>query len=145
VGPVAAVGRQISSETSGAPSGPGTDRSSTVKAPPRRRSSSLGRGVSGLCRSTGISSAVSGAENASANCSSATAHSGSNGGGGPISAAGRADGDVSVTGPPGSADGGPIVLGDPAAGQPLIFGCLGTRHALCRLRRPCSRDQGLWR
>src|SRR4051812_21083163 len=98
-GAVADVGRQMSSEISGAPSGPGTDRSSTVKAPCRRRSSFVGDGIAGFgCRSSGITSGVIEAGRTSASGARTAAHSGSNGGGGPISAACKAvGGDVSVT------------------------------------------------
>src|SRR4051812_2923500 len=65
---------------SGAPSGPGTARSCTEKAPPRARSSSVGAGMAGFgCRSSGIISGVNDGGRNSAKTERAAASSGSNG------------------------------------------------------------------
>src|SRR4051794_11845219 len=80
------VGLQMSNGTSGAPSGPRTDRSSTVNAPPRWRSSLVGAGLAGFgCRRIGIISGVTDGGINSAMVPIASAHSGSNGTGGPTS------------------------------------------------------------
>src|SRR5512146_1646603 len=76
----------MSSETSGAPAGPGTDRVVTAYAPPRRRSSSVTSGNTPVraCRRAGIISSVTSPKSiggiAARNCAS----SASNGTGGPI-------------------------------------------------------------
>src|SRR5690242_10469398 len=76
-----AAGRQMISTTSGAPSGPGTERSSTVYSPPRVSSWFVGCGMIPALRRNGIASAVSGGNGGIA--ASTAPHSGSYGGGGP--------------------------------------------------------------
>ena len=86
--PVAAAGWQISSETSGAPAGPGTSRSVTSNAPSRRMSSSVGTGNGdGACRIAGSSSRESIMPPRELISSMAGCSSGSNGGGGPTGTA----------------------------------------------------------
>src|ERR1700722_10978683 len=87
-GLVTPAGRQMSSETSGAPAGPGTSRSATSNAPPRRMSSTVGTGnIDGARRIAGIISSVNGGPAVCAMGVIAGCSSRSNGTGGPIGTA----------------------------------------------------------
>src|SRR4051794_20536558 len=109
-------------EMSGAPSGPGTARSCTEKAPPRARSSSVGAGMAGFgCRSSGIISGVNDGGRNSAKTERAAASSGSNGTGGAVV---PEVGDVVVTGSP-RVMGVTAILGCGSAGDETPGGGFG--------------------